>query len=225
MKDKIKRFLIDKKELLVFIAVVLVVFSTVVTIASLALNDAQVNNSNPTIDPTDNPVDVVPTDNPVDDIPTVVEKFSLPVNGEYEVVRTFFDSALSDEELVNAIIFTGSYMVESKGMSYAKPDNSVFDVCSIYDGVVVSIVEDELNEFIVTIKHDDELVSIYSSLNNICVEENDTVNVGQVIGKATTSLIDVEAGVHVHLQVKLADMYINPSSIFGKELSEVVMEK
>ena len=225
MKDKIKRFLIDKKELLVFIAVVLVVFATVITIASLALNDTPVNNDNPTVEEPDDPVIEQPTEEPGNNIPVVVAKFSLPVTGEHEVVRTFFDSSLSDEELVNAIISTGSYMVQSKGMSYAKPDNSAFDVCSIYEGVVVKIEKDELNGSTVTIKHADDLVSIYSSLDNVNVTENSRVIGGQVIGKASTSLMDVEAGVHVHLQIKLNDIYVNPSEIFGKELSEVVMEK
>ena len=113
----------------------------------------------------------------------------VPVSGEYEVVRIFFDSSLSDEELVSAIIFTGSYMIESKGISYAKSDNSVFDVCSIYDGKVTSVEEDELNGVCVTIQHADDVVSIYSSLSNVNVKVNDTVKVGQVIGKASTSLI------------------------------------
>lgn len=226
MKDKIKRFFIDKKELLVFIAVVVVVFATVITIASLALSDTPVQGGDPTQTP-DDPV-VNPGDE--DDEPNnpVVEpksKFMVPVSGEYEVVRIFFDSSLSDEELVSAIIFTGSYMIESKGISYAKSDNSVFDVCSIYDGKVTSVEEDELNGVCVTIQHADDVVSIYSSLSNVNVKVNDTVKVGQVIGKASTSLMDVETGVHVHLEVLVNDKYVNPTTVFGKELSEVQVNK
>lgn len=227
MKDKIKRFFIDKKELLVFIAVVVVVFATVITIASLALNDTPVSNDNPIVNPGDDDKPTVnpgndnkdPDDNPVVQQPKV--RFAVPVQGECEVVRIFFDLALSDEELEAAIITVGGYFVESKGISYAKSDNSVFDVCSIYDGKVTSVEEDELDGVCVTIQHADEVVSIYSSLSNVNVKVNDTVKVGQVIGKASTSLTDVEAGVHVHLEVKVNDTYVNPTTVFGKELSEV----
>lgn len=225
MKDKIKRFFIDKKELLVFIAVVVVVFATVITIASLALNDTPVSSDEPVIN---NPGNDNPTVNPGNDNPVVQQpkvKFAVPVQGEYEVVRIFFDLALSDEELVSAIISTGSYMIESKGVSYAKPDNSTFDVCSIYDGKVTSVEEDELNGVCVTIQHADDVVSIYSSLSDVNVKLNDTVTVGQVIGKGSTSLNDVEAGVHVHLEVKVNGEYVNPTTVFGKELSEVQVIK
>ncbi len=141
------------------------------------------------------------------------------------MVRIFFDLSLSDEELVSAIISTGSYMIESKGVSYAKSDNSVFDVCSIYDGKVTSVEEDELDGVCVTIRHADGVESIYSSLSDVSVKVNDTIKLGQTIGKASTSLTDVEAGVHVHLEVKVNDAYVNPTTVFGKELSEVQVGK
>ena len=228
MKDKIKRFFIYKKELLVFIAVVVVVFATVITIATLALNDTPVVGDDPVVnpgddddDPTQKPED--PDDNNPVDLPKA--KFAVPVKGEYEMVRIFFDLSLSDEELVSAIISTGSYMIESKGVSYAKSDNSVFDVCSIYDGKVTSVEEDELDGVCVTIRHADGVESIYSSLSDVSVKVNDTIKLGQTIGKASTSLTDVEAGVHVHLEVKVNDAYVNPTTVFGKELSEVQVGK
>ena len=184
MKDKIKRFFIDKKELLVFIAVVVVVFATVITIATLALNDTPVVGDDPVVnpgddddDPTQKPED--PDDNNPVDLPKA--KFAVPVKGEYEMVRIFFDLSLSDEELVSAIISTGSYMIESKGVSYAKSDNSVFDVCSIYDGKVTSVEEDELDGVCVTIRHADGVESIYSSLSDVSVKVNDTIKLGQTM--------------------------------------------
>jgi stage II sporulation protein Q len=233
MKDKVKRFLIDKKELLVFIAVVIVVFATVITIATLALSDIPANSDDPIVEPGDDDGNEDPStggngDGDKDDKPNetpVIKKFALPVTGEYEVVRIFFDINLSDEELVSAVISNGSYMVESKGMSYAKSDNSVFDVSAIYDGTVVSVVDNELDGVTVMIKHSDSVVSIYSSLSDVVVAEGNTVTCGQVIAKASTSLADVEAGVHMHLQVKVNESYVNPASVFGKEMTEVASTK
>lgn len=223
MKDKIKRFFIDKKELLIFIAVVVVVFATVITIASLALSSVPAVSDDPNVQEPDKPTDN-PSDDPSDN-PSEVTKFALPLSGEYEVVRTFFDSSLSDEELVSAVITNGSYMIESKGMSYAKSDNSVFEVSAVYDGQVLSIEEDELDGTTVTIKHSDAIISIYSSLSDVCVNVGDTVTCGQKIAKASTSMLDVESGVHVHLEVKVNNSYVNPASVFGKEITEVAEVK
>ena len=134
MKDKIKRFFIDKKELLIFIAVVIVVFATVITVATLALSDLPVNSDNPIVNP-DNGSNNGDTNVGEEEEPTpnpVVKKFVMPLTGEYEVVRIFFDTNLSDEELVSAVISNGSYMVESKGVSFSKADNTSFDVQAVY---------------------------------------------------------------------------------------------
>ena len=227
MKDKIKRFFIDKKELLIFIAVVIVVFATVITVATLALSDMPVNSENPIENPSDN---IGGGDNNVNEeeqsTPSpVVKKFVMPLTGEYEVVRIFFDTNLSDEELVSAVISNGSYMVESKGMSYAKSDNTSFDVQAVYDGTVISVVSDELEGSTITIEHADSVVSIYSSVTDVLVEEGDVVSCGDVIASSSTSFNDVEAGVHVHLQIKINDSYINPNLVFGKEITEVSSSK
>lgn len=222
MKDKIKRFLIDKKELLMFIAVVLVVFATVITIATLALKETPVEQ--PTIGDEQTPPVIDPTDEPNEPVVTI-KTFALPINGEHEVVRTFFDANLPDEQLASAIISNGSYMIESKGMSYSKPDNSVFDVTAIYEGVVTEVVDDELYGVSVTIKHSDEVVSIYSSLSDVTAHVNDTISQGEVIGKASTSVEDIDAGVHVHLEILVNGNYVNPSMVYGKELTDIVNEK
>ena len=222
MKDKIKRFLIDKKELLMFIAVVLVVFATVITIATLALKETPVEQ--PTIGDEQTPPVIDPTDEPNEPVVTI-KTFALPINGEHEVVRTFFDANLPDEQLASAIISNGSYMIESKGMSYSKPDNSVFDVTAIYEGVLTEVVDDELYGVSVTIKHSDEVVSIYSSLSDVTVHVNDTISQGEVIGKASTSVEDIDAGVHVHLEILVNGNYVNPSMVYGKELTDIVNEK
>ena len=222
MKDKIKRFLIDKKELLMFISVVLVVFATVITIATLALKETPVEQ--PTMGNEETPPVVEPTDSPNEPVVTI-KTFALPINGEHKVVRTFFDATLPDEQLVNAIISNGSYMIESKGMSYSKPDNSVFDVTAIYEGTVMEVLDDELYGITVTIKHSNEVVSVYSSLSEVTLKVNDTISQGEVIGKASTSVEDVEAGVHVHLEVLVNGNYVNPSMIYGKELTDLTNEK
>ena len=141
------------------------------------------------------------------------------------MIRTFFDPALSDEELVSAVISNGSSFEESKGMSYAKADNSVFEVSAIYDGEVVSVEQDDLDGTTVTIQHSNDVVSVYYSLSDVVVQVKDKVTCGQKIALASTSMKDVEAGVHVHLEVKVNNTFVNPASVFGKELAEVAATK
>lgn len=227
MKGKIKRFFTEKKELLIFIGVVAFVFAAVIGIASIALNSSN-NTETPAPSDTDPSTPVTPDPVlPSEDEPVVVENvFTLPVKGEYVISRAYFDSTLTAEEAVAAMINTGSSYITSKGISYSKEDNSVFDVLAINDGKVLSVdTSDELVGSIITIEHSNDLISVYSSLSDVTVKEGDTITCGQVIAKASTSITDTKAGVHVHLEVKQSNNFINPDSIMGKKISEMTEEK
>lgn len=144
--------------------------------------------------------------NPISD-----KKFVLPLTGDYKLVRTF------GEEMIN-----GNEKIYSTGISYAKANNSVFDVIAINDGVVISILEDELAGDTISIRHSDNIVSIYSSLANVKVKVGDRIEQGTVIAEASTSIIDTAAGVHVHLEIKVNDKFIDPSTVYGKNILEIM---
>lgn len=222
MKEKVKKFFIEKKELLIFIGVVVFVFAAVIGIASLALNskDPVQVNTPPINDTPDDDTPTVDTPDPV--TPVVQDKFILPLVGEYKMVRTFFDPTLSNDELASAVILTGNEMIESTGISYAKEDNSSFEVLAVFDGTVVSVTVDELVGTTIEIQHDNKVSSIYSSLTDVSVKEGDKVEQGACIGKASTSISDTEAGVHVHFEVKANSKYMNPIEVYGKEIEEIV---
>lgn len=227
MKQKLKSFLVEKKELIIFIGAILFVFISVIAIASFAFKDKTlpVNNQTNVVKPTndDDPV-LDPTD--IDDSPvSVIKKFSLPLTGEYEMVRIFFDNSLTDEELASAIIDNGSTIETSSGISYAKKDNSTFSVLSIYDGEVVDVKEDEVLGSSVTIKHSNNVISIYSSLQDLLVEKGSKVKQGDILGQASTSSEDISAGVHVYLQTMVGNTYVNPTSLMGKTLEEIDITK
>lgn len=246
MKEKIKRFLIEKKELLIFIGVLAVVFTTIISIANIAMksvNDTvKSSNEEPVVVPSEseNPVIIEPSASSVTPVvepsesgnpvvtpsePVTPVTISLPVDGDYIVVRTFFDTELSEEELVSAVINTGTYLLESRGISYARSDNTSFDVFSIYPGTIESITTDALMGSVVTISHEDNMKSVYSSLSSVAVSVGDEVDGGTKIGLAGSSILDNESGVHVHLEIIVDEVYINPTAAFGKEVDEVSSSK
>ena len=223
MKEKMKKFFIEKKELLIFIGVVVFVFAAVIGIASLAINSS--NNTEDATPPVDNtPQEPANTnDDNNQEEPVVAKKFALPVAGEYNVVRTYFDSTLAKEELEAAVIIdSNGALITSTGVSYAKNDNSSFDVLAIYDGTVVNVITDELAGATIEIDHGNNVISVYSSLKDVNVKLGDTITQGTQIAKASDSINDTDAKVHLHLQVKVNDKFINPNSIFGKEIIEFV---
>lgn len=220
MKGKIKRFFLEKRELIVFLGVLAVIFTTVITVISIAMKDT--NNVSGEIESeiTSSSIPSSSKDSQSSrELPTTI---GLPIVGDYKIVRQFFDSTKSSEELVSAIIYTGSYYVESKGISFAREDNSSFEVNAIYPGTVKEINYDEANGYSITIDHNNGLVSIYKSLSSCNVSQNDYVASSDTIGVSGSRVYDSDAGVHVHVEVKLNNSYLNLNDLIGKEIEEVV---
>ena len=77
------------------------------------------------------------------------------------------------------------------------------EVMAIYNGTVTSVEDDFLKGNVVTITHENGLVSVYASLDdNLKVEEGDKVTKGQVIGYAGTSATsEVMDGAHLDFAI------------------------
>ena len=78
-----------------------------------------------------------------------------------------------------------------------------------------------LEGYTVTIKHENDLTSTYSSLSSVIVNVGDKLTSNVKIGVSGTSVKDIDAGIHVHLTLMQNDEYINPKTAIGKEISEV----
>ena len=67
--------------------------------------------------------------------------------------------------------------MQNSGVDYVSAN--VFDVVSVLDGEIIGIEDSEIYKKIVTVKHSDNLITIYSNLENV----SNFVNVfkGQII--------------------------------------------
>ncbi len=219
MKDKILKFIKEKKEIFIFVGVVLVVFGSVLGITMIAKSGSEPISK--TIDDSTTTGTTTNDDNNTNTLPPVVlEKMILPIEGDFEIVRYYFD-VLDEETLPQAVIVNGGIYEESKGVSYAKADNEEFDCLTVFSGKVIDIQNDSLDGMIVTISHDEGITSVYSCLKEVTVSLDQEVSIGDKIGVSGTSLFDVDAGCHVRLEILKNNEYVNPINAYNKELAEI----
>lgn len=219
MKNKVKTFLKEKKDIIIFVIILLLVFGSVIAISKVALNKS--NKVAPAINPDiPAPTEPIPTEEPV-----ISPSFSLPIKGDYVIRRNYYDMSYDTKVLENALIISETSISESKGISYSKEDNSSFDVLSIIDGVVSDIVDSEIYGNVVYITHDDGIISKYMSLSSVSVNIGDSIKTGDKIGISGESLYDIEALNHVHLEIINNGVYIDPTNIFGKTIEEIITTK
>ncbi|MFI3329197.1 MAG: M23 family metallopeptidase [bacterium] len=220
MNEKLKEFFQSKKEVFVFLGLLIVTFVTVIAIA-----DATVFNQNEEglldtdeDDTTNEDLD----DNNDEDVvaPEVIYKFELPTLGNQIIVREFYDATV-DSDKENAIIVNGDQYTMSKGIGFANEDNSAFDVVCIYPGKVLSVEPSEVMGTTITIDHGDNLISVYYSLADTNVVVGEQLEAQSVIGTSGASSFDIAAGVHVHVEVKSGSEFINLTTIIGQTIDEV----
>ena len=220
MNNNFKNFLKEKKDLLIFLGVLIITFISVFTIASIATDDKDKNvgggGGNIVVPPGDGDEPNIPEPQPE-------PKFQLPIKEKYVISREFFDLTSDLSILVNAVISDGKTYVESRGISFKREDNKVFDVYNVLPGEVISVSgnAESLEGFTVTIKHDNDLTSTYSSLSSVNVNVGDILKDTTKIGVSGTTVKDLDAGIHVHLVLMHDKEYINPKNAIDKDISEL----
>lgn len=157
---------------------------------------------------------------------------SIPVNTEVEVKKVI--KPYSDETVTELISY---YEVESdietQQKSLVKYENTYmpntgilysakqsFNVLAIYEGTVTNVETNETFGTIIEIKHDNNIVSKYSSLTNANVSIGDSVQSGEVIGTSGINKVSSESKNMLLIEVISNGEFINPNSIYDKELGE-----
>lgn len=155
-----------------------------------------------------------------------VEEFAWPVADENEVkiVTHFYDAKASDEEQEAAIINDGNNFYPSTGIAIAAEDGEAFDVLAAMSGTVTSIQEDTVLGNVVTIEHAEGIETIYQALADVKVTEGEKVKQGDVLGKAGRSLLNEDAGIHTHFEIRKDGTPVNPLEYFNKSLTTLQEE-
>lgn len=152
---------------------------------------------------------------PVINISKGIEK---PFNdASVKVVSSFYD--YKEENHENSIIYYENTYMPNTGVIYK--GESKFDCLAIYEGEVVKLEEDEIMGTIVTIKHDENIMSIYGSLQNVKVKEGDIVNKMDVIGEAGKNNLSSSLGEHLHFELIVNGKNVDPEKNYGKTLVEL----
>ena len=152
---------------------------------------------------------------PVINISKGIEK---PFNdASVKIVKSFYD--YKEENHENSIIYYENTYMPNTGIIYK--GNETFDVLSIYEGEVIKIEEDEIMGTIVTIKHSENVLSIYQSLKDIKVKEGDLVNKQDVIGSSGKNNLSSDIGEHLHFELIVNGQNVDPEKYYGKTLEEL----
>lgn len=142
-----------------------------------------------------------------------------PYTDEKVVIsKNYYDYQASEEEQTNSILYHENTYIQNTGVNYQS--ENTFDVISILGGEVIEIEEKELLGKSVTIRHDNELISVYQSLGNVSVKKGEKVTTGQVIGKSGSCDLITDSKNNLHFELYVNGTIADPENYYNKKISE-----
>ncbi|WAA12157.1 M23 family metallopeptidase [Fervidibacillus halotolerans] len=149
-----------------------------------------------------------------------VEQFKWPVTDvdAVEVKTPFYDSTATKEEQEAAIIDYGNSFQPNTGIDIVAKNGETFDVVASMSGTVNRVEEDSFLGNVIVIDHGNGIETRYQSVKDIQVSVGDKVSQGQMLAKAGRSLLNEEAGVHTHFEIRKNNIPVNPLNYFEKSL-------
>ncbi len=157
-------------------------------------------------------------------VTAALEKMVWPVENpdQIQVMMEYFDESQSDEALESALIEFQNEFWAHRGIDLVTTDKQTFGVVAALSGEVVKAEKDPVVGYVVNIKHDNDLVTVYSSLADLQVKKGDMVTQGQLLGNAGRNAFEKDHGIHLHFEVMRNEFTLAPEAFIGEDASQVL---
>lgn len=231
MKRWLKSLSKEQVQRYVFVGLLVLVFAAFFISLSIA-NDYEKNDD--IKDPIENPNDSNSNNNNdsngnnnnsngnVEKPEETPETLGMPIKDDFVVVRKYYDIEGSEEAQELAVIQFGKRYYTSNGIGVSSSSNTDFEVLAVLSGEVVSVDESPIYGLVVTMKHDNGLITEYSSLQSVSVKAGDSVTRGSVLGVSGICEYDSALDSHVFLKVMSDTTTYNPEEVIGKTIEEIL---
>ena len=152
----------------------------------------------------------------IKDTKTITRPF-LDENVKIKV--NYYDYKSTEDEQKSALIYFENTYLQNSGVVYGM-DND-FDVVSILDGVVTEVKEDKTLNTIVTIKHENKVISVYQGLKDVTVKKDEEISAGTVIGKSSESNMLKNYKSTILFELIVNGTNVNPENYYNKTIDEL----
>jgi stage II sporulation protein Q len=217
---------VSKRKLKPFVVPMVYVLSIAMLITSVYFVERIINSTvfkSEDVENTEDTEEVInETDSSNGDVPVVNTDPQIirPYTNEaIKVVKSYYDYQADNSSQENSILYYGDTYMQNSGVDYSC--GSEFDVVSILDGTVTEVIDDDVMGKTIKVQHSNDLVSVYQSMGNIDLKENDVVNQGMIIGKSGTNNVSSDLGNHLHFELYYKGSVVNPEDYYGKMLGEL----
>ena len=140
-------------------------------------------------------------------------------NDKVKVYSYFYDFESDTKKQLNSLIYYENTYMQNNGVDYSNEED--FDVVSILDGEVISIEDNAIYGKVVTIKHNDNLKSVYSKVKDVLVNVGYKISQGEIFASTTSYKVDTNVKSLLHFEVYYKDNAIDPENLYTMSVSDL----
>ena len=140
-------------------------------------------------------------------------------NDKVKVYSYFYDFEGDSKKQLDSLIYYENTYMQNNGVDYSNDED--FDVVSILDGEVISIEDNAIYGKVVTIKHNDNLKSVYSNVKNVLVNVGYKISQGEIFASSDTYKVDTKVKSLLHFEVYYKENAIDPENLYTMSVSDL----
>ena len=146
---------------------------------------------------------------------TIIKPFT---SDKVKVGRTFYDyKSEAKKQESSLIVYENTYM-QNNGVDYVCSDE--FDVVSVLAGEIISIEDNDVYGKVVTIKHNENLTSVYSNIKSITAKVGYKISQGEILGVSNKSSLESSDKNMLHFEVYYKGNSIDPENLYTMSVSD-----
>ena len=135
------------------------------------------------------------------------------------VAKDYYNREDDSENQEKSLIFYENTYMPNTGILYESDET--FDVVTILDGTIKEVKEDEILGKMVSIEHENGIISTYYTLGEVKVSAGDQVKQNDIIASSGTSKLNINKQSSLLLEIYIDGNLTNPNTIFNKKVSEI----
>ena len=140
------------------------------------------------------------------------------ISDSVKVGRYFYDFESDEKKQENSLILYEDTYMQNNGVDYV--DNKNFDVVAILDGEIISIEDSEVYGKVVTIKHNDNLKSVYSNVTGVLVTVGYKIHQGEIFAMSAKPKLQSDYESMLHFEVFYKESAIDPENMYTMSVSD-----
>lgn len=141
------------------------------------------------------------------------------ISNKVKVGKYFYDYESNSEKQEDSLIIYENTYFQNTGVDYIEDD--IFEVVSVLDGEIIGVENSDVYGNIIVIKHNDNLITRYSNVDDVLVSIGYKVSQGEIIANSSSSKIDNSIKSLLHFEVEYKGQIMDPENLYTLKVSEL----